>query len=184
MWDEQSANINKEIKRLTELVTMLQQHIAKVERECELLLAENSELTATNKQFDEIIARQADLITALQGRLSQDSSNSSKPSSTDGFKKVIHNNRTATGKKPGGLEPDRLQGHNHQGRLRARDFRDLVQDDRDVGKRPRCQGGDHPPLRGGPVRRGLCGDAVGAVGQGGAGLGLSVVPTRDGRARL
>ncbi len=40
------------------------------------------------------------------------------------------------GEKPGRLEPDRVQGDHHQGRLWPRDLRDLVQDDRHAGKRP------------------------------------------------
>lgn len=40
--------------------------------------------------------------TILTARLNRNSSNSSKPSSTDGFKKVIHNCREKTGRKVGG----------------------------------------------------------------------------------
>ena len=48
------------------------------------------------------------IIQALKARLNKNSSNSSKPSSTDGFKKVIHNCREKTGKKVGGQK-------NHKG---------------------------------------------------------------------
>ena len=102
LWKEQNANRHKEISRLTDLIAMLQQHIAKIEAECESLIAEKSEITKTNKQLKEMIDKQVDLITTLQGRLSQNSSNSSRPSSTNGFKSVIHNSRVASGKKPGG----------------------------------------------------------------------------------
>lgn len=102
LWEEQNANRHKEISRLTDLIVMLQQHIAKIEAECESLIAEKSEITKTNKQLKEMIDKQVDLITTLQGRLSQNSSNSSRPSSTNGFKSVIHNSRVASGKKPGG----------------------------------------------------------------------------------
>lgn len=102
LWDEQKATLYKEIKRLTDLTAMLQQHITKVDVERESLLAEKSEMAKTNKQLEEMIAKQADLITALQGRLSKNSSNSSRPSSTDGFKRVIHNSRVASEKKLGG----------------------------------------------------------------------------------
>jgi threonine 3-dehydrogenase len=54
------------------------------------------------------------------------------------------------GQIAGGLEPDRVQGDHHQGRLWPRDLRDLVQDDRHAGKRAGCAPGDHPPL---PVDR-------------------------------
>ncbi len=48
------------------------------------------------------------IIQALTARLNKNSSNSSKPSSTDGFKKVIHSFREKTGKKVGGQQ-------NHKG---------------------------------------------------------------------
>ena len=42
------------------------------------------------------------IIQALKARLNKNSTNSSKPSSTDAFKKVIHNCREKTGRKVGG----------------------------------------------------------------------------------
>lgn len=48
------------------------------------------------------IAQLKGRIKELEGRLNQNSSNSSKPPSTDGFKKRIVNLRKKTGKKPGG----------------------------------------------------------------------------------
>lgn len=48
------------------------------------------------------------IIQDLKARLNKNSSNSSKPSSTDGFKKVIHNCREKTGRKIGGQK-------NHKG---------------------------------------------------------------------
>lgn len=42
------------------------------------------------------------IIQDLTARLNKNSSNSSKPSSTDGFKKVVHNCREKTGRKIGG----------------------------------------------------------------------------------
>lgn len=48
------------------------------------------------------------IIQDLKSRLNKNSSNSSKPSSTDGFKKVIHNCREKTGRKKGGQK-------NHKG---------------------------------------------------------------------
>jgi transposase len=44
----------------------------------------------------------ADSVTVLTARINKDSSNSCKPPSTDGLKKVIHNNRMSSGRKPGG----------------------------------------------------------------------------------
>jgi len=102
LWEEQIEDLRKEIKRLTDLISLLQQYIAKLEGESESLSAEKSEMAKVIKELNEMIAKQADLIAALQGRLSKNSSNSSKPSSTDGLKNVIHNSRMVSGKKPGG----------------------------------------------------------------------------------
>ena len=54
------------------------------------------------------IVNKDSIIQALTARLNKNSSNSSKPSSTDGFKKVIHNCREKTGRKVGGQK-------NHKG---------------------------------------------------------------------
>jgi transposase len=109
LWEEETADLRIEIKRLTDLCVMLQKYIAKSEGELGLLNTEKAEFLKTIKQLEEKISQQADLIVVLQGRLSKNSSNSSKPPSTDGLKKVIHNNRTASEKKPGGQ--DGHKGH-------------------------------------------------------------------------
>lgn len=102
LWEKETAELHREIERLTTLCSMFQQCIAKSDRERELLLAEKSELLKKIKQYEETIDQKTDLIAALQSRLSKNSSNSSKPSSTDGYNKPIHNNRAASEKKPGG----------------------------------------------------------------------------------
>ena len=66
----------------------------------------------------------------------------------------------------GGLVAHRLQGHHHQGRLRPRDLRDLVQDDRHADQWPRYPPGHHPPLQGRRLPRGIPDHALGPVGQG------------------
>lgn len=54
------------------------------------------------KQFEKQIQEKEDYIAKIRGQLNKNSSNSSKPSSTDGFKKVIHSSREKTGRKQGG----------------------------------------------------------------------------------
>lgn len=60
------------------------------------------------KNLNKVISNKDSVIQALTARINKNSSNSSKPSSTDGFKKVIHNCRAKTGKKVGGQK-------NHKG---------------------------------------------------------------------
>lgn len=100
--EEEIAGLHREIGRLTALISSFQHYIANLEEKYRSLSVEKSEMVKIMKQLNEIIAEQTDLIAALQGRLTKNSSNSSKPSSTDGFKKVIHNSREVSGKKPGG----------------------------------------------------------------------------------
>lgn len=62
------------------------------------------EIRSLNKE----ISNKDSIIQALKARLNKNSTNSSKPSSTDGFKKVIHNCREKTGRKVGAQQ-------NHKG---------------------------------------------------------------------
>ena len=67
--------------------------------QCESLRIENRELKKKLKEYE-------DKFDISRISLNKDSSNSCKPSSTNGFKKVIQNNRVKTGRKPG-----REKGH-------------------------------------------------------------------------
>lgn len=67
--------------------------------QCETLRLENKELKKKLKIYEEKFE-----ISRIS--LGKDSSNSCKPSSTNGFKKVVQNNRVKSGKKPG-----REKGH-------------------------------------------------------------------------
>lgn len=55
-----------------------------------------------NKQLEAQLKAKEDYIANITAQLHKDSTNSSKPSSTDGYKKKIHNCREKTGKKQGG----------------------------------------------------------------------------------
>ena len=67
--------------------------------QCESLKIENAELKKKLKTFEE-------KFELSRISLEKNSSNSCKPSSTNGFKKVIQNNRVKSGRKPG-----REKGH-------------------------------------------------------------------------
>lgn len=119
-------------KQYKELEEMYNEKLKKLEKENELKEKENKLLKVQNKQKDEVIhdldpnnyrrqcqslklenkelkKKVAELEVKLSiGRISleKDSSNSCKPSSTNGFKKVIQNNRVKSERKPG-----REKGH-------------------------------------------------------------------------
>ena len=67
--------------------------------QCETLKIENAELKKKLKIYEE-------KFKLSRISLGKDSSNSCKPSSTNGFKKVVQNNRVKSGRKPG-----REKGH-------------------------------------------------------------------------
>jgi transposase len=68
-----------------------------------LLYEENKLLKNRIHDLEQLVVFQQNEILALKKRLDKDSSNSSKPSSTDGFKRIVHT-RQPTGKKPGGQD--------------------------------------------------------------------------------
>ena len=67
--------------------------------QCESLKLENQELKKKLNKYEELLG-------IAKVKLEKNSSNSLKPSSTNGYKKVIQNNRVKSGKKPG-----REKGH-------------------------------------------------------------------------
>lgn len=83
-------------------VWMLQSHIAKMEEACNRAEADNVVLQRRCEELSEKCRSLTDSVTVLMARINKDSSNSCKPPSTDGLKKVIHNNRVPSSRKPGG----------------------------------------------------------------------------------
>lgn len=73
----------------------------KLRHENARLRIENGELRTENARMRERIAEKEDEILRLKTQLCKDSSNSSKPSSSNGFKKVL-NNREKSGRRQGG----------------------------------------------------------------------------------
>ena len=69
-------------------INNLNQHISNLNLQIGDLQKKNEELNSRLKE--------------LEARVNKNSSNSSKPPSTDGFKKHVKNNRTKSGRLPGG----------------------------------------------------------------------------------
>lgn len=68
--------------------------------QCETLRIENKELKKKLKIYEE-------KFELARISLKKDSSNSCKPSSTNGFKKIVQNNRVKSGRKPGREKGDK-----------------------------------------------------------------------------
>jgi len=83
-------------------IRSLQSYIAKMEESYTRAKADNVVLEEKNEVLSEQCKSLADSVTILKARLNKDSSNSSKPPSTNGLKKVIHNNRTSSNRNSGG----------------------------------------------------------------------------------
>jgi transposase len=108
--NEQRKVFEKQMTSLNKRIDLLYEDLSKANSKILELEEENKELKEALKKKDIEIEHLNTTITNLTARLKKDSSNSSKPPSTDGFKKTIHNSREKTGKKPGGQ-----QGHKGEG---------------------------------------------------------------------
>ena len=95
--DRENKLLKKQNKQKDEIIYDLDKNNYK--RQCESLKQENIELKKKLKIYEEKFEMQ-------RISLKKDSSNSCKPSSTNGFKKVIQNNRVKSERKPG-----REEGH-------------------------------------------------------------------------
>ena len=101
-YEERIKELMAQIRDKDSQIHMLQAYIASREAAYDRLLQEKSDLQKElDKRTDELEQIQ-NTVVSLTARINRNSANSSKPPSSDGFKKVIHNSRTATEKKPGG----------------------------------------------------------------------------------
>jgi transposase len=81
-----------------------EEQIEQLQRENGKLRQENGQLRAENEPLREQVGQLGTRLHELEGRVSKDSHNSSKPPSTDGYAKKTRSLRQKSGKKPGGQE--------------------------------------------------------------------------------
>lgn len=86
----------------TKQCTALNHEIAKLNQEIVAANDKKKEDAKTIKKLQQRVNELNATITDLKANKIKNSSNSSKPSSTDGFKKVVQNNRVKSGKPKGG----------------------------------------------------------------------------------
>ena len=95
---------DKQIQELTALVKTLNATIEELQETIKGSQETIKALEETVKELQEIVKSSQETIKELRRQLGQDSHNSSKPPSGDGYKKSprTKSQRTASGKKPGG----------------------------------------------------------------------------------
>jgi hypothetical protein len=94
--------LKQELQTKNNQIRMLQSYIAKMEEAYSHAEADNVVLQRRCEELSDKCGALADSVTVLTARINKDSGNSCKPPSTDGLKKVIHNNRMPSGRRPGG----------------------------------------------------------------------------------
>lgn len=94
--------LRQELRSKDSQIRLLQSYIAKMEEAYSRVDTDNVALQRRCEELSDKCGSLTDSVTVLTARLNKDSSNSCKPSSTDGLKKVVHNNRMSSGRKPGG----------------------------------------------------------------------------------
>jgi hypothetical protein len=97
---QENQKLCQEVKHLGhELIAFTQSLQARIEAAVQKA---TQPLTEHIVEQEKIIKAQAEEIVRLKAIINKDSGNSSKPPSSNGFKKVITNSREPTGKRPGG----------------------------------------------------------------------------------
>ena len=105
-----------------EQIQMLQSYIITREEAYNRVVMENTALQKRCTELFEKCESFSDAVSILTARINKDSSNSSKPPSTDGLRKVIHNSRKPSDRKPGG-QP----GHPGHGLSLSRKLLELIE---------------------------------------------------------
>lgn len=109
----ENKKLKKEIEVLKKTLKLQSKQMKQKYEILEDLLKENKTIYYKNKyelekennqKLQDELKDKEDYIAKIRGQLEKNSSNSSKPSSTDGYKKKIHSTREETGNKQGGQE--------------------------------------------------------------------------------
>ena len=114
---KQTGRINDFYKQYEEIVQKFDNQEKLLKETNKLVKSLNSTITALNEKIrekDQIIEEQAQEILRLKSKKDKDSSNSSKPSSTNGFKKVITNRREKSEKSKGGQKSHKPHSLNNK----------------------------------------------------------------------
>ena len=94
--------LKQELRSKDKQIKMLQSYIASGEEAYQQISEEKAALQQKCDGLSKKCESFKDTVNILTARINKNSSNSSKPSSTNGFTKVVHNSRKFTSKKPGG----------------------------------------------------------------------------------
>lgn len=104
--EQENEELRKKNKKLSEIsnkqVTQLYNEIAKLNEDINECNSKKKEYEKTIKFLNDKVEELERTVSDLKSQKIKDSTNSSKPSSTNGFKKVIQNNRIKSGKSKGG----------------------------------------------------------------------------------
>ena len=98
--EQENAGLRQEVKNLRREISVL---VSSIDARIEAAVGRATKpLMEANGEKDKVIKAQGEEIVRLKGVINKDSGNSSKPPSSNGYKKVIANSRERSGKKPGG----------------------------------------------------------------------------------
>lgn len=100
--DQEIEILEEKIGNLESMLQKMDSKMNDLFSEIRILRNENIELKERNNYLESELSSANETITHLKNIINKDSNNSSKPPSSDGFKKKIHNSRERSGKKTGG----------------------------------------------------------------------------------